>query len=599
MPLPQMNEATIQHAASPEIIERGQTYYEQGRVQSLVLRGTALYAEVEGNEEFPYLVRVTFGADRFIEASCTCPYDWGGWCKHIVAVCLVLIHEPASIEQRPSLEQQISDLTREQLQTVLLALAERDPALIESIEREADLFHLVPTEETPQPTAATSQATRHKSIDPKAVRRQVRSAIHSLDRMRSSEAYWHVGAVVGEVRHLLDQVWTLIEADQGRDALPLLEAITEAYLEEWINLDDSDGEASGFFADLGPAWTEALLSADLTRQERNAWAARLTAWQEEVDAYGVDEAFDCASAAARDGWDFPPLRRVLQGTITSRGTWKGEPPDFADDLTRARLNILERRGRWQEYLFLAEAERQDLAYTTMLVRLNRVQEAIDYGLRGLATPQEALTLATTLSEHGERDQSLRIAEHGLTLEGPKAALAKWLREQAEAQHQPELALTAAEYAFRAETTLDNYQRVAELAGEQWPVRCQALLEYARTTRGYPTEGRIAVFLHEHLADDAIAALEPYAGHELIARVADAVLTERPEWVIQTSRKQAESIMDSGKAQYYTSAANWLKKAHDAYQVLQREDEWRVYLDELIKTHARKYKLLPLLEALRH
>jgi uncharacterized Zn finger protein len=156
--------------------------------------------------------------------------------------------------------------------------------------------------------------------------------------------------VVNDVRRVLDQAWTLIKQDGGRNALAVLEAITEAYMAEWENLDDSDGEASAFFSDLSAAWVEALLSADLTRQERKSWADRLTSWQEELDDYGVDEAFDMAATAALDGWDYPPLRRVLQGTITEQGAWDEEPPYYADELAEARLHVLERRGRFQQYL---------------------------------------------------------------------------------------------------------------------------------------------------------------------------------------------------------------------------------------------------------
>ena len=120
-----------------------------------------------------------------------------------------------------------------------------------------------------------TSSPRRAQVDAKAVRRQVRSILHSLDRMRSSEAYWQVGAVANEVRQLLEQGWTLIQVDDGRNALALLEAITEAYVADWTNLDDSDGEASGFFQDLGPIWTEALLSVDLASRERKVWASKL------------------------------------------------------------------------------------------------------------------------------------------------------------------------------------------------------------------------------------------------------------------------------------------------------------------------------------
>ena len=236
----------------------------------------------------------------------------------------------------------------------------------------------------------------------------------------------------------------------------------------------------------------------------------------------------------------------------------------------------------------------------MLVRLGRVEEAVSYGLKYLATTEEALALARALYEHGEREQSLLIAEHGLTLQGRKASLAKWLRDQALSMGEKTRALTAAEVAFRDEISLENYQRVAEIAGEQWPERRTELLDYARHTKSSYPEGQINVFLHEGLINDAIAALEPYASHTLVEQVVDAALESQShfDWVIQACRKQAEPIMNGGKAEYYNSAANWLAKARTAYRALGREEEWRAYLGELLTHHGRKYKLVPMLKALR-
>jgi hypothetical protein len=68
--------------------------------------------------------------------------------------------------------------------------------------------------------------------------------------------------------------------------------------------------------------------------------------------------------------------RVLRGEIADRGAWEGEAPDYADALTIARLHVLERQGRFQEYLYLAEAEGQTERYMTMLVRLGRVTASV-------------------------------------------------------------------------------------------------------------------------------------------------------------------------------------------------------------------------------
>ena len=113
-------------------------------------------------------------------------------------------------------------------------------------------------------------------MDPNVFRRQVRTILRSLDRMRSSEAYWHVGAVVDEVQQVLEQAQGFVAAGDGHNALAILAAITEAYVADLVELDDSDGEASAFFEGLGAVWTEAVLTADLTTRERQTWAEKVS-----------------------------------------------------------------------------------------------------------------------------------------------------------------------------------------------------------------------------------------------------------------------------------------------------------------------------------
>src|SRR5437588_647533 len=134
MTIPKLSEATVRQCASTESFQRGQEYYQQGAAQSLILRGMVLSAEVEGSDALPYIVRCTFDANGIATTSCTCPYDWGGWCKHIVATCLAIIHRPELIEERPTLDTLLSGLDRDKLQALLFKLVERQPSLVEVIE---------------------------------------------------------------------------------------------------------------------------------------------------------------------------------------------------------------------------------------------------------------------------------------------------------------------------------------------------------------------------------------------------------------------------------------------------------------------------------
>jgi uncharacterized Zn finger protein len=591
-PLPNVTEAIIRQQASADSYLRGREYYEQGAVLRVVRRGQQVQAEVEGSQYEPYRVQITYDAGGIAQAICSCPYDWGGWCKHIVATLLACVHDPAHIDERPSLQTLLAGLDGEQLQALLLRLVELQPELADVIEAQVQRWQIQPVGDAP------ALRQRRTSIDPDVFRRQVRSTLRSLGRMRRSEAYRHVSAVVDEVRQVLEQTKGFVAAGDGRNALAILEAVTEAYITDWVELDDSDGEASAFFEDLGSACTEAILVADLTIKERRTWAKKLAQWQHEVEDYGIGVGFEAAMAAAEQGWDYPPLVRVLQGEITDKGAWEAEAPFYADTLAIARLNVLERQERYQEYLYLAEAEGQTERYVTMLVRLGRVQEAVDYGLQYLATTDEALALATALRGREEHRAALQIAEHGLNLEGSKAPLATWVADLALGMGESGCALDAALIAFREAPELAAYQRVKELAGERWPELQRDLLADLRQGRSYDPQGPVEIFLHEGLVEDAMRAVEGSASYALLEQVVDAAIPSYAEWAIQTCCQQAESILNQGKSQYYHHAARWLEKARGAYRTADRETEWETYLCELMARHRRKYSLIPMLETLK-
>ena len=92
---------------------------------SLVLGGQELRAEESGSQFAPYGVRVVFDAAGIIDAKCSCPYEWGGLCKHIVAALLAYSHEPESVRELPELEETLSGLEREELKDLVLKMAER------------------------------------------------------------------------------------------------------------------------------------------------------------------------------------------------------------------------------------------------------------------------------------------------------------------------------------------------------------------------------------------------------------------------------------------------------------------------------------------
>ncbi len=79
----------IKRMANPISYSRGQSYHRSGRVLTLEIKGRSAEAAVDGSRSTPYTVTVMQNGSK-IKTSCTCPYNWGGMCKHEVAVLLEL-----------------------------------------------------------------------------------------------------------------------------------------------------------------------------------------------------------------------------------------------------------------------------------------------------------------------------------------------------------------------------------------------------------------------------------------------------------------------------------------------------------------------------
>ncbi len=559
----------------------------------VIRRGDMITASVAGSDYEPYRVTLEFDDTGIRDAGCTCPYDWGGWCKHLVAVVLALLHEADAIEERPAVDALLQDLDADQLYVLLEELVKRHPDILDDIEAQLPLLRMQPAD-----TLASDSVLPSES--PMSPRRLVQSLLRGGRGYYTTAFFQPSGSDTGPSNTQLYRAWALIQAGDGNSALAALDALTKMRIHDWLQIEGWDDEGEDF-EEIGWLWTEAVLSAELGDAERRVWEKKLRRWQDALDDYGLEDVFVTAIEALQQGWDYPPLLRVFAGEITEKGAWEDEAPYHADALVIARLNVLERQGRYEDYLNLALAEGNFLYHLLMLARLNRVQALMETIEQYPCSLDEAFLVAQALHEYGHPEAALDLAQRALTFNSPdyqKGQLSAWLSELAEAMGYTEIASATAVTAFEVAPTLASYERALALAEDQQVVLRERLLDELRARPPSGSRDIIEIFLHEGLVDDAINALGPYAYYDTVRLVADAAISTHPEWVIEACRKQAEPIMDEGKAKYYYRAADWLAKARDAYRVAGREAEWRRYLDSLLEKHGRKYKLVPMLKALK-
>ncbi|MEH1873035.1 SWIM zinc finger family protein [Nostoc sp.] len=582
MSIPQISEFTIRRHANAKSFQRGEAYYEAGAVNTVTQRGDLLQADVVGSEAKPNHVNLSFDSSGLTSVNCTCAYNFDGWCKHIVATMLVCARNPENIEQRPTLEELLNRLDYIETQRLLQELVTEHPPLIEAIDRHVSWMTNPATQQT------TTKPLLYITIDPAPFRRQVRQILK--DTVRYFEEGCEEDPIGEELLSVVQTAVDFSERGEGENAIAILEAITSTCVENWDDVAEYGAENDQLIEELNNAWCEAILSAELTPEEKVDIQINLEAWQDE---WNVD--FSMIMEALRQGWDYPPLVQVLQGNITERGAWEEEVPDYADDLALIRLKILERQERYQEYLYLAEAEGQTQHYLTMLGRLGRVEEAIDAAQTQMNSMKEAFALAKTLSSQGALQQALDIAQSGLNLPGNcQYELGIWTSDLAIELGNSEAALLAIKAAFQVKPSFVDYQKMAELAGENWESVKTDFLRIIRTDNGGGTESaKVDIFLYEGLIDDAIAIANEISSDnsELIHRVMDAAIPYNPNWVIANARRRAEKIMDAGKAEYYYYAVEWLKKVRNAYLESGNKADWLSYRQNLMQTHARKRKLM--------
>ena len=117
---------------SSVILQRGHAYYREKCVLSLEMVHTNHYkARVAGTQL--YTVTLTLDDEREVEdIACTCPYDWGEYCKHEVAVLYALRHQlnstPHTLVTRPK-EVDLASLLEKESKKELLSYAKKSPEL--------------------------------------------------------------------------------------------------------------------------------------------------------------------------------------------------------------------------------------------------------------------------------------------------------------------------------------------------------------------------------------------------------------------------------------------------------------------------------------
>ena len=128
----QLTVEDLKKMSTEQSFQKGINYYEKDLVNNPVIDQNTISAEVSGSSHPYYEVEINI--DNPSINYCSCPYDWGGICKHIVALGLYWCNdkeafkevEKEKVKLKNELENIFSPLTREDLIDILNELVYED-----------------------------------------------------------------------------------------------------------------------------------------------------------------------------------------------------------------------------------------------------------------------------------------------------------------------------------------------------------------------------------------------------------------------------------------------------------------------------------------
>ena len=312
--------------------ERGMEYYKEGRINRVEFFGNKLKAIVAGT----YNYEVTVKLDKGIEASCTCPYDWGGYCKHIIATLISLSEnydkiKKSKIKEENRITTVLNSISREELNDFLLSEFEDNQIL---------RTHFL---------TRFSENQKEKSII------EFKKDIKMLYReAEDPNGFIHYGKVVN-FSHFKDLAGRYIKKRNFLESAKIYKALSEVIAEEMDCVDDSDGYYGGEFSNALHDFTECIRHAELEFKDKKSYIDYFFRQYIKNDPDYFQEFYELALIQiCSSKKDFEYLRKVLKPHI----------PEV----------IPERHENWHNYY---EARKLVALQLFILEKLNKKKEIYD------------------------------------------------------------------------------------------------------------------------------------------------------------------------------------------------------------------------------
>ncbi len=222
------------------IVNRGSEYFANQTVRGLrQVKVDQWTASVDGTE--PYKVQVSLRDDNVIDYSCSCPYDLGPVCKHIVAVLYQLRALKYGEEKKAEAPKKTKDAKREvpeeSLEKIVSGMPRKslEAALLEYAGREPDFTNYMSAKKTLNTPGSKKEQYR----------RIIKNAIQVARGRHGFIGYWQCSKAIEGALMVLDKAQAFLSDEASEEALPIYQCLLEEMVPLLQDADDSDGSIGG------------------------------------------------------------------------------------------------------------------------------------------------------------------------------------------------------------------------------------------------------------------------------------------------------------------------------------------------------------------
>ncbi|MFL6275996.1 MAG: SWIM zinc finger domain-containing protein [Blastocatellia bacterium] len=563
--LPRLTEAMVRALANDKSFERGKDYYRGGAISETMRQGLELRGECAGSEYEPYEISVTFNAKGIADTSCTCPYEYGGICKHTVALLLTYVHQPQAFHAAASVEGMLKQRSKEELLAIIDAMLRRDPKLRSLVE-----------------LAATAQdASAGKAVDIAAIRKSARRALQHNDWDHSSAR-----KIAKELRALGQIAESFVKANDwlaaGRVCHALLDETVSGY-DHIIQQVDENGHIAVVVEEFTEVLGKALAKSNADSPMRRAWLETLLdAFAKDIEIGGIDFAFSARGIILKQASDeeWQGIEARVRRLAAGSRDWSRE------QLVRFLTEGLAKRGRKSEGDRLIREIGTPEQQAKLLIKEGHIEEAVRLmndlveGKPGLVTQ-----FADWLLEAKAKQAALNfVLAHERTASWRRD---QWLADYYRRHGTSEEAVAAQKTMLINSPSVEQFKALQAVCGKtkNWPeVRAEALAALERAGR---FDALVEIALHEGDVARALEGLARATGGgatHLRMKVAAAAEKDLPHEAVRLYLERAEQEIAGRSRGSYSVAASTLKKVRPLFIQLHNQAAWAEYIQSLRESH---------------